>query len=113
MPLYEYACSSCGHELEVNQRMSDPALTRCPGSQTEALERIVPRTSCSLKGARWHPDGSGVKTASRGPAGGEPTSAAEGSAAKACRVRRLPGCGGGIMRCRLTQNVATDSQRRR
>ncbi len=30
MPIYEYACKSCGHRLEAMQKMSDPLLTECP-----------------------------------------------------------------------------------
>lgn len=30
MPIYEYACKSCGHRLEAMQKMSDPLLTDCP-----------------------------------------------------------------------------------
>ncbi len=30
MPTYEYACKKCGHEFEVLQSMSAPALKICP-----------------------------------------------------------------------------------
>jgi putative FmdB family regulatory protein len=30
MPTYEYACKKCGHEFEVLQSMSAPALKTCP-----------------------------------------------------------------------------------
>ncbi len=30
MPIYEYACKSCGHHLEVSQSFKDEALTTCP-----------------------------------------------------------------------------------
>ena len=30
MPTYEYACEACGHRFERFQRMSDPAVDRCP-----------------------------------------------------------------------------------
>ena len=29
MPIYEYECDKCGAHLEVLQKMSDKALTRC------------------------------------------------------------------------------------
>ena len=29
MPTYEYACSNCGHRVEVTQRIDDPPLTTC------------------------------------------------------------------------------------
>ena len=30
MPTYQYACTDCGHELEVVQSFTDDALTVCP-----------------------------------------------------------------------------------
>ncbi|MBE2293958.1 MAG: zinc ribbon domain-containing protein, partial [Phycisphaerales bacterium] len=30
MPIYEYRCQSCNHELEVIQKLSDPELRDCP-----------------------------------------------------------------------------------
>jgi putative FmdB family regulatory protein len=30
VPTYQYACSECGHQLEVVQSFSDAALTECP-----------------------------------------------------------------------------------
>jgi putative FmdB family regulatory protein len=29
MPTYEYACSNCGHRVEVTHRIDDPPLTTC------------------------------------------------------------------------------------
>jgi putative FmdB family regulatory protein len=41
MPTYEYACKSCGHDLEVFQRMSDDPLERCPSCNTLSLKRKI------------------------------------------------------------------------
>jgi len=30
MPIYEYQCSSCGHDEEVLQKISDKPLKKCP-----------------------------------------------------------------------------------
>jgi putative FmdB family regulatory protein len=30
MPVYEYACTSCGERTEAKQRFSDPPLEQCP-----------------------------------------------------------------------------------
>jgi len=30
MPIYGYRCDSCGHEVEVLQKLSDPPLKECP-----------------------------------------------------------------------------------
>jgi putative FmdB family regulatory protein len=41
MPTYQYRCSSCGNELEVFQKMTDDALTKCPKCEKDALERVI------------------------------------------------------------------------
>jgi putative FmdB family regulatory protein len=43
MPTYEYACQSCGHDLEVFQRMSDDPLQICPECDEPALKRKIGR----------------------------------------------------------------------
>ena len=44
MPLYDYRCDECGHELNnVHQSMKDDSLTTCPECKAEALYR-VPQT---------------------------------------------------------------------
>ena len=54
MPIYEYQCKSCGHELEKLQRMSDPALTDCPACNKSELKRLVSAAGFRLKGAGWY-----------------------------------------------------------
>lgn len=41
MPTYDYACQSCGHDLEVFQRMSDDPLEMCPSCNTPSLKRKI------------------------------------------------------------------------
>ncbi|HSH08947.1 MAG TPA: zinc ribbon domain-containing protein [Oceanipulchritudo sp.] len=41
MPTYEYACKSCGHDLEVFQRMSEEPLEVCPSCNEPALKRKI------------------------------------------------------------------------
>lgn len=41
MPTYHYRCSSCGNELEVLQKMTEDALTKCPKCQKDTLERVI------------------------------------------------------------------------
>ncbi len=59
MPVYEYACQQCGHQLEANQRMSEDPLTKCPKCEENALERLVSQSSFALKGSGWYADGYG------------------------------------------------------
>lgn len=54
MPIYEYACDSCGHALETLQKMSDPALTLCPACGKDALKRRVSAAGFQLKGSGWY-----------------------------------------------------------
>lgn len=41
MPTYEYACSACGHELEVFQSMKDDPLRKCPKCRKLKLSRKI------------------------------------------------------------------------
>jgi len=41
MPTYEYACNSCGHEMETFQRMVEDAHTLCPECNNHALKRKI------------------------------------------------------------------------
>ena len=54
MPIYEYKCQSCGHELEKLQRISDPSLTDCPFCDEPALQRLMSAAGFRLKGAGWY-----------------------------------------------------------
>ena len=54
MPIYEYRCSACGHELEKIQRMSDAPLTDCPECGKSALQRLVSAAGFRLKGGGWY-----------------------------------------------------------
>ena len=54
MPIYEYRCQDCGHELEKLQRMSDDPLTDCPSCEKPQLKRLVSAAGFRLKGAGWY-----------------------------------------------------------
>ena len=54
MPIYEYRCQSCGHELERIQRMNDEYLTDCPDCGAAELRRLVSAAAFRLKGAGWY-----------------------------------------------------------
>lgn len=53
MPIYEYVCQKCDHHLEIMQKMSDKALTKCPECKGK-LEKIFSQTSFQLKGSGWY-----------------------------------------------------------
>jgi putative FmdB family regulatory protein len=54
MPIYEYRCSACGHELEVLQKFSEPPLTGCPECGKATLKKLVSVAGFQLKGSGWY-----------------------------------------------------------
>ena len=54
MPIYEYRCSACGHELEALQKFSDPPLAACPSCRGETLVKLVSAAGFQLKGSGWY-----------------------------------------------------------
>ena len=56
MPVYEYACEKCGHEFEVEQRISDDPVKTCPMCRARKVKRLISRTSFVLKGSGWYSD---------------------------------------------------------
>lgn len=55
MPKYVYECEQCG-EFEVDQRIEEPTLREHPGCGKRA-QRVIPKTSFSLRGQGWAADG--------------------------------------------------------
>lgn len=41
MPIYDYRCLACGYETEIQQRITEPALTVCTSCGSETFERVV------------------------------------------------------------------------
>ena len=54
MPFYEYECSACKSHIEVMQKISEPALTKCPECGKNALQRLISAPVFRLKGAGWY-----------------------------------------------------------
>lgn len=54
MPIYEYRCEQCGHELEALQKMSDDPLTKCPACENDSLKKKVSAAAFRLKGGGWY-----------------------------------------------------------
>ena len=58
MPIYEYRCTSCGHTLEVIQKVSDKPLKKCTEC-SGPLEKLISRSAFQLKGGGWYNEGYG------------------------------------------------------
>jgi putative FmdB family regulatory protein len=54
MPFYEYRCETCGHEMEVMQKMSDPPVAECPACGEPNLRKLVSAAGFRLKGGGWY-----------------------------------------------------------
>ena len=68
MPIYEYKCSACRHELESLQKFADAPLVTCPACGKDALIKLVSAAGFQLKGSGWYQTdfrGSGAKPAAK------------------------------------------------
>ena len=54
MPIYEYRCEACGHELEAIQKFSDVTLRDCPVCGKSKLKKLVSAAGFQLKGTGWY-----------------------------------------------------------
>jgi len=54
MPIYEYQCQSCSHELEKLQKLSDAPLSLCPQCGKDELRRKISAAGFRLKGGGWY-----------------------------------------------------------
>jgi putative FmdB family regulatory protein len=77
MPIYEYRCSHCGHELEVLQKLSDAVLTDCPSCRGATLTKLVSAAGFQLKGSGWY--ATDFRNGSK-PAAAKPAAAPTGEA---------------------------------
>ncbi len=54
MPIYDYQCTSCNHELETIQKISAAPLTDCPACQKPTLRKKVSAAAFRLSGSGWY-----------------------------------------------------------
>jgi putative FmdB family regulatory protein len=54
MPIYEYRCGSCSHELDALQKVSDSPLRKCPECGRLTLRRLISAPVFRLKGGGWY-----------------------------------------------------------
>jgi putative FmdB family regulatory protein len=56
MPIYEYRCTACGHQIEVMQKMSERRLRKCSRCSGR-LEKLISRAAFQLRGGGWCSEG--------------------------------------------------------
>jgi len=54
MPIYAYACSSCGLQKDVMQKLSDVPLTTCPECGKETFTKQLTAAGFQLKGSGYY-----------------------------------------------------------
>jgi putative FmdB family regulatory protein len=80
MPTYGYRCGSCGHEFEIQQRITDQPLATCPKCGGKLSKMLYP-AGIIFKGSGYYTtdykgSGNGTAGSSNGVA---PASSSEGS----------------------------------
>ena len=81
MPIYEYRCDGCGHEMELMQKMSDDPMKDCPVCQESKLKKLISAAGFRLKGSGWYEtDFKGSKSGSSSSSSGSCGSGGCGSA---------------------------------
>ena len=56
MPTYEYACDACGKEWEIEQRISEDPIKKCPKCGKLKAQRMITQGNFILKGGGWYAD---------------------------------------------------------
>lgn len=54
MPIYEYQCTKCNHQLDAFQKISEPPLIECPNCHQPTLNKLVSAAGFQLKGGGWY-----------------------------------------------------------
>ena len=54
MPIYEYVCKACDHELEALQKLSAEPLKDCPKCEEPELVKKISAAGFRLKGTGWY-----------------------------------------------------------
>ncbi len=96
MPIYGYRCSSCGHEKDVMQKISDAPLTVCPSCGASTFAKQMSAAGFQLKGSGWYatdfkggakssaPAAAATSTAEPAAGAATPSSADSSATPKAC-----------------------------
>lgn len=91
MPIYEYRCSSCGHQQEFMQKLSDAPLTVCTACGKETFSKMLTAAGFQLKGSGWY----ATDFKSKPAAAGKSTAAADKPAEAKAESKAESSPGGG------------------
>ncbi len=78
MPVYQYACTACGEQLEVRQSFTDDALTVCPVCAGR-LRKVLSAVGVVFKGSGFYRTDSRTAEPAASAANGKSGSDANGS----------------------------------
>ncbi len=78
MPTYQYRCTDCGSELEVQQRITDDALTTCPTCEGE-LRKVFSPVGITFKGDGFYKTDSRKSSGASSSSSGSSESSSSGS----------------------------------
>ncbi|MEZ4254803.1 MAG: zinc ribbon domain-containing protein [Polyangiales bacterium] len=85
MPTYEYECEACGKGFEIEQRITEDRLKKCPKCGKLKLKRLVGTGNFILKGGGWYSD-----LYSSPPPGSSKSSASESSSSSSSNGTSKP-----------------------
>jgi putative FmdB family regulatory protein len=91
MPIYEYRCSSCGHQQEFLQKVSDAPLTVCTACEKPTFSKMLTAAGFQLKGSGWY--ATDFKSKAPAPAAAKPEAGEK--AAGSTESKSEGGTGGG------------------
>jgi putative FmdB family regulatory protein len=87
MPTYEYACTTCGHHLEVVQSFTDEPLTACPECGAP-LRKVFGAVGIVLKGSGFYKTDS--RSAAQSSSGGNGSTSEGGGSDSATAKESVP-----------------------
>lgn len=56
MPTYDYGCEACGAQWELEQRISEDPIKKCPKCKKMKARRMISGGNFILKGSGWYAD---------------------------------------------------------
>ncbi len=95
MPIYEYQCQDCGHELEAMQKVADPQLVDCPACGAAGLRKKLTASAFRLSGGGWYETDFKTGGTKRNLAAGSDAGPANSEGGKSSAEAAKPKEGGG------------------